>query len=205
MGEACVDLRSGVWYTAPSFDRPIASREKPINKEFRVNEQILRYHRDYPRVRDVRVIDENGEQLGIMDVRDAIAVAKERMLDLIEVAPQATPPVCRIMDYGRYKYEQSKRDRESQKKQKAGDLKGVYLRPRTDDHDLAFKLKNAAKFLKDGDKVKFTVRFRSREITHPEFAQRLLDEVATALVDVATVEKPPAMEGRTMTMIMAPK
>lgn len=185
--------------------RSIASREKPINKEFRVNEQILRYHRDYPRVRDVRVIDENGEQLGIMDVRDAIAVAKERMLDLIEVAPQATPPVCRIMDYGRYKYEQSKRDRESQKKQKAGDLKGVYLRPRTDDHDLAFKLKNAAKFLKDGDKVKFTVRFRSREITHPEFAQRLLDEVATALVDVATVEKPPAMEGRTMTMIMAPK
>lgn len=153
----------------------------------------------------MRVIDENGEQLGIMDVRDAIAIAKERSLDLIEVAPQATPPVCRIMDYGRYKYEQAKRDRESQKKQKSGDLKGIYLRPRTDDHDLAFKLKNAIKFLEDGDKVKFTVRFRSREITHPEFAHRLLDEVAEALADKATVEKPAAMEGRTMTMIVAPK
>ncbi|MBM3492951.1 MAG: translation initiation factor IF-3, partial [Armatimonadetes bacterium] len=114
----------GVWYTAPSFDRPKASRGIPINKEFRVNEQILRFHRDYPRVRDVRVIDENGEQLGILDVRQAIAMAKERNLDLIEVAPQATPPVCRVMDYGRYKYEQAKRDKESHKKQKGGDLKG---------------------------------------------------------------------------------
>jgi len=156
-------------------------------------------------VRDVRVIDENGEQLGIIDVRQAIAIARERSLDLIEVAPQASPPVCRIMDYGRYKYEQSKKDKESHKKQKGGDLKGVYLRPRTDDHDLDFKLKNAAKFLKDGDKVKFTVRFRSREITHPEFGRELLAEVAKALEDIATIEKPAAMEGRTMTMIVAPK
>jgi translation initiation factor IF-3 len=153
----------------------------------------------------VRVIDENGEQLGILDVRQAIATAKERNLDLIEVAPQAAPPVCRIMDYGRYKYEQSKRDKESHKKQKGGDLKGLYLRPRTDDHDLDFKLKNAIKFLQDGDKVKFTVRFRSREITHPEFGKKLLDQVAVALAEVAAIEKPAAMEGRTMTMIVAPK
>jgi translation initiation factor IF-3 len=198
-------LGYGVWYTSSSFERSSVSRGTPINKEFRVNEQILRFHRDYPRVRDVRVIDENGEQLGIMDVRQAIALAKERALDLIEVAPQATPPVCRIMDYGRYKYEQAKRDKESHKKQKGGDLKGIYLRPRTDDHDLDFKIKNAVKFLKEGDKVKFTVRFRSREITHPEFARELLDEVARELAEVAVVEKAAAMEGRTMTMIVAPK
>jgi translation initiation factor IF-3 len=156
-------------------------------------------------VRDVRLIGEDGEQLGIIEVRQALAMAKERGLDLIEVAPQAAPPVCRVMDYGRYKYEQGKRDRESQKKQKGGDLKGLFLRPGTDDHDLEFKLKNTMKFLQDGDKVKVTVRFRSREITHPEFGRRLLDRVVEASVDVAVVEKPPSMEGRTMTMILAPK
>ena len=109
------------------------------------------------------------------------------------------------MDYGRYKYEQSKKDKESHRKQKSGDLKGVYLRPRTDDHDLEFKLKNAVKFLMDGDKVKFTVRFRSREITHPEFGRDLLGQVAKALEGVAVIEKPAGMEGRTMTMIVAPK
>ena len=187
----------------------VATSENPrgtsINKEFRVNEQILRYSREYARVRDVRVIDENGQQLGILDVRRALDVARERSLDLIEVAPQATPPVCRIMDYGRYKYEQAKRDREGHKKQKGGDLKGLYLRPRTDDHDIEFKVRNAIKFLQDGDKVKVTVRFRSREITHPEFALKQLQQVVEAAKEVATVEKEPAMEGRTMTMILAPK
>jgi len=151
------------------------------------------------------LIGDDGEQLGIIEVRQALSMAKERGLDLIEVAPQAAPPVCRIMDYGRYKYEQDKRDRESQKKQKGGDLKGLFLRPGTDDHDLEFKLKNTMKFLQDGDKVKVTVRFRSREITHPEFGRRLLDRVVEASQAIAVVEKPPAMEGRTMTMILAPK
>lgn len=155
-------------------------------------------------MRDVRVIDENGEQLGVMNVRDALALAKERGLDLIEVAPQASPPVCRIMDYGRHKYEMAKREKESQKKARSGDLKGVWFRPQTDDHDFNFKVKNALKFLQEGDKVKVTVRFRSREITHPEFARKLLDRVVAALDGVAVVEKPPAMEGRTMTMILAP-
>lgn len=179
--------------------------EGDINKELRVNEQILRYHRDYPRVRDVRLIDENGEQVGIVNVRDALEMAKERNLDLIEVAPQANPPVCRIMDYGRYKYQQAKREREAHKRQKGGDVKGVRLRPGTDDHDFNFKIKNALKFLQGGDKVKITVQFKSREITHPEFGRRLLDRVVEMSQDVATVEKAPSMEGRMMTMILAPK
>jgi translation initiation factor IF-3 len=176
-----------------------------INKDFRVNEQILRYHRDYPRVRDVRLIDENGVQHGVVDVHQALAIARERELDLIEVAPMASPPVCRIMDYGKYKYEQAKRDREAHKKQKGGDVKGVWFRPGTDDHDFEFKVKNALKFLAEGDKVKVTVRFRSREITHPEFGRKLLDRVVELAGDKASVEKPAGMEGRTMTLILAPK
>jgi translation initiation factor IF-3 len=143
--------------------------------------------------------------MGIVAVREALDMAKERGLDLIEVAPTAQPPVCRIMDYGKYKYDQAKKEKESGKKQRGGDVKGIFLRPGTDDHDLEFKLKNAIKFLQDGDKVKFTVRFRSREITHPEFAKKLLDKVVEASATVAAVEKPPSMEGRTMTMILAPK
>ncbi len=139
-----------------------------------------------------------------MNVRDALVLAKERGLDLIEVAPTAVPPVCRIMDYGKHKYETAKKDRESHKKQKGGDLKGVWMRPQTDEHDFKFKLKNALKFLGDGDKVKVTIRFRSREITHPEFARKLLDRVVEAADGIAIVEKAPAMEGRTMTMILAP-
>lgn len=176
-----------------------------INKEFRVNDQILRPHREYQRVRDVRLIDDEGTQHGVVNVRDALQMAKERGLDLIEVAPTAQPPVCRIMDYGKYKYEQSKRERENQKKQKGGDLKGVWMRPGTDDHDLNFKIKNAIKFLEDGDKVKVTVRFRSREMSHPEFAKKLLDKVVEQASAVATVERSPIIEGRTMTMILAPK
>jgi translation initiation factor IF-3 len=156
-------------------------------------------------VRDVRLIDDEGQQLGVVGVRDALTLAQGKGLDLIEVSPTAQPPVCRIMDYGKYKYETAKREKESHQKQKGGDLKGVWLRPGTDDHDLEFKVKNAIKFLKEGNKVKVTVRFRSREITHPEFARKLLDRVIEIAVDVAQVEKAPAMEGRTMTMILAPK
>jgi translation initiation factor IF-3 len=153
----------------------------------------------------VRLIDENGGQVGIVNVRDALSRSQELGLDLIEVAPQAVPPVCRIMDYGKYKYEQAKKDKDAHKKQKGGDLKGVWLRPGTDDHDFDFKIKNAIKFVNEGDKGKVVVRFRSREITHPEFARKLLDRVQEAAADVAAVEKPPSMEGRTMTLILAPK
>lgn len=168
-----------------------------INKDLRVNERI--------RARECRLIDESGQQLGIKDVRDALALAREKGLDLIEVSPTANPPVCRIMDYGKYKYEQGKREREARKRHHVTEVKGIRLKSDTDEHDLQFKLRNAIKFLREGDRVKFTVIFRSREITHPELAKRSLDRLAQEASEVAIVEKPPGMEGRTMTMILSPK
>ena len=140
-----------------------------------------------------------------MPGREALDMARERGLDLIEVAPTAQPPVCRIMDFGKYKYEQAKREREAQKKQRMTEMKGIKMRPGTAEHDFQFKLKNVLKFLKEGDKVKITVIFRSREITHPEFARKSLDRMSEAIAEIGWVEKPPAMEGRTMTMIVSPK
>lgn len=163
----------------------------------RVNERI--------RARQCRLIDETGAQLGITDVRDALALARGKGLDLIEVSPTAVPPVCKIMDYGKYKYEQGKREREARKKHHISEMKGIKMRPGTDEHDFQFKLKHTLRFLKEGDKVKITVSFRSREITHPEFARRALDRIAEAADDIASIEKPPAMEGRTMTMILSPR
>ena len=164
----------------------------------RINERI--------RAREVRVIDEAGGQLGVMDPRDALAMARERGLDLIEVAANAQPPVCRIMDYGKFKYEQGKREREAAKKQRQSEMKGMTLRPGTDDHDLDFKIKNIVKFLGDGDKVKVTVRFRSREMSHPEFARAALDKIVAAVqsATVGIVERPAIMEGRQMILILAP-
>lgn len=168
-----------------------------INKDFRINERI--------RARECRLIDDAGEQLGVVNTREALSLAREKGLDLIEVSPTANPPVCKIMDYGKYKYEQGKREREARKKSHVSEIKGVKLRPSIDEHDFQFKLKNALKFLQEGDKVKFTVIFRSREITHPEIARRSLDRIAEASADVAVVEKPASMEGRTMTMVLSPK
>jgi translation initiation factor IF-3 len=164
----------------------------------RINDRI--------RVREVRVIDDAGEQLGVMTPREAVDIARSRGLDLIEVAPNANPPVCRIMDYGKYKYEQGKRDREAAKKQRQSEMKGMTLRPGTDDHDLDFKIKNVVKFLADGDKVKVTVRFKSREMSHPEFAQAALGKIVAAVQEAAVgvVERQPLMEGRQMIMILAP-
>ena len=164
----------------------------------RINERI--------RVREVRVIDDVGGQLGVMAPREALDIARERGLDLIEVAPNAQPPVCRIMDYGKYKYEQGKREREANKKQRQSEMKGMTLRPGTDDHDLDFKIKNIVKFLGEGDKVKVTVRFKSRELAHPEFARRALDRIVDAVQKeaVGVVERHPLIEGRQMIMILAP-
>jgi translation initiation factor IF-3 len=153
----------------------------------------------------VRVVDENGVQLGILPTREALQIAQERGLDLIEVAPQANPPVCRIMDYGKFKYQQAKREKEAQKKQHVTEVKAIRVRPGTDDHDLDFKLNNCLKFLKEGDKVKITVLFRSREITRPEMGQKVMEFFSNGCAEVGVVEKPPAMEGRTMTMVLAPK
>lgn len=164
----------------------------------RTNERI--------RVPQVRVIDDKGEQMGIMTPREALGIARERGFDLIEVAPNAQPPVCRIMDYGKYKYEQSKRESEQKKKAHQSELKAMTLRPGTDDHDLDIKIKNIIKFLGDGDKVKVTVRFRSRELSHPEFAHQNLQKIVSGVTGagVGIVERPAILEGRQMIMILAP-
>jgi translation initiation factor IF-3 len=162
-----------------------------------VNERI--------RVREVRLIDDDGTQLGVVPTREALERARSKNMDLIEVAPTAVPPVCRIMDYGKYKYETSKREREAHKKQRAGEMKGIRMRPRTDEHDYLFKLRNTRKFLQEGDKIKATVIFHSREIAHPEFGRSSLERLAQDTADIAVVEKPASLEGRTITMILSPK
>jgi translation initiation factor IF-3 len=153
-------------------------------------------------VREIRLIGAEGEQLGVMAPEQAMDLAREVGLDLVEVAPNASPPVCRIMDYGRYKYEQKKKAGKS--KGHSASLKEIKLRPRTDQHDLEFKLKNARKFLIEGDKVKVTVMFRGREIVHRELGRKQLDVVTQMLGNLATVENPPRMEGRFLSMILVP-
>ena len=162
-----------------------------------VNEQI--------NAREVLVIDADGAQLGVMKTEEALQLAREKKLDLVNVAPSAKPPVCRIMDYGKYRYEQSKKDREARKRQKVTTVKEVKMRPNIDRHDFEVKLKRSKKFLENGDKVKVTIMFRGREITHPELAQRLCKQLAEELNDYAVVEKQARQEGRNMIMILAPK
>lgn len=151
------------------------------------------------------MIGDQGEQLGVMHPRDAMKVAVERGLDLVEVAPGAKPPVCRIMDYGKYKYEQRKKEREAKKNQKTIDVKEVKLRPGIEDHDFNTKVRNAARFLGDGNKVKVTIMFRGREITHPEIGRELCERVAQDVSEIAKVEKAAKVEGRNMTMMLVPQ
>jgi translation initiation factor IF-3 len=139
-----------------------------------------------------------------MPAAEALQIARERGTDLVEVAPNATPPVCRLMDYGKFLYERSKREREARKSQKQAEVKEIRLRPKTGEHDIAYKVRDARRFLQKGAKVKVRIRFRGREITHPEVAKELLDRIAEDLSDVAMVEQAGQMEGRTMLMILAP-
>ncbi len=155
-------------------------------------------------MREVRLIDENGTQVGIITTRDALDMAHERDLDLVEVAPNASPPVCRLMDYGKYRYEQTKKEREARKNQKQVELKEIRMQPRTDTHDLQVKVNNARRFLEDGHKVKFSVRFRGREITHPEIGRDMLEQIAEDLRDHGVLEQKPTLEGRAYSLIMAP-
>jgi len=157
------------------------------------------------RVREVSLIGNNGEQLGVFPTQEALNMAEEKDQDLVEVAPNSSPPVCRIMDYGKFKYQQSKRAHEAKKKQKIIHVKEVKLRPNTDQHDYDFKLKNAFRFLESGDKVKVLVFFRGREIVHRENGQKLLVRVTETLEDIAVVEQEAKQEGRTLCMIFAPK
>ena len=156
------------------------------------------------RAREIRVVDVDGTQLGVMTPPEAIERAADQGLDLVEVAPNAQPPVCRIMDYGKYKYEQKKKKGAGKAKAHAATMKEVKVRPRTDEHDLDFKLRNARKFLTEGDKVKVTLMFRGREIVHKELGHDQLKRVQEMLGDIATVENPPRLDGRFMSMILVP-
>ncbi len=168
-----------------------------INKGLQVNEEI--------RAKEVRVISETGEQLGIMNFREALRLAQERNLDLVNMAPTAKPPVCRIMDYGKHMYEQSKQEREARKKQKVITIKEIRLTPTIDEHDLQVKIKAAHRFLSDGDKVKATVRFRGREITHANLGKEALGKLAQGVAEVGAVEREARIEGRNMIMILTSK
>ncbi|MDD2211991.1 MAG: translation initiation factor IF-3 [Clostridia bacterium] len=172
-------------------------RCKVISKELRVNERI--------RSREVRLVSETGEQLGIMSPKEAMKIALSKGLDLVEIAPNAKPPVCKIMDIGRFKYEQSKREKEARKKQRVINVKEVKLRPNIETHDFQVKTRNAIRFLEDGDKVKVTIMFRGREVSHPELGRELLEKVVEMVSDYAVVEKHPKLEGKNMTMFLSPK
>lgn len=168
-----------------------------LHREFRVNEGI--------RAREVRVVTAEGEQLGIMPTADALRLARERELDLVEVAPEAIPPVCRIMDFGKYKYQQSRRAKDARKKQTIIQVKEVKMGPKTDEHDYQFKARHVRRFLEGGNKAKVTIRFRGREMAHTELGRRLLDRISRDMADIATIESHAKLEGRNLVMILTPK
>ncbi|HEY0798438.1 MAG TPA: translation initiation factor IF-3 [Candidatus Baltobacteraceae bacterium] len=168
-----------------------------IARPLRVNEQI--------RIRQVRVIDDEGAQLGVMPTEQALALSQQKGLDLIEVSPTAIPPVCRIGDYGRLKYEQSKKDKDARKKQKNWELREVKLRPKIETHDYETKARMAERLLMDGGKVKVTIMFRGREITYTGFGKRLLDRMSADMAPIAIVERDAKLEGKNMFMILAPR
>lgn len=170
---------------------------KIISKEFLVNEEI--------REKEIRVINADGAMLGILSSRDALKLAEEKELDLVMISPNATPPVCKIMDFGKFIYEQSKKDKEAKKKQKVVSIKEIRLSPTIEEHDISIKANNARKFLLDEDKVKVTVRFRGREADYAFIGEKILQSFVVKLEDVCVVEKPAKLEGKNMTMILAPK
>lgn len=183
-----------MWARSLLFCSIHKGNDRIADRELRINEKI--------RAREVRLIGDAGEQLGIVAIEDALNSARNSNLDLVEVAPTADPPVCRILDHGKYVYEQTKKQREARKHQKNTLLKEVRFRPKIDRHDVAFKTNQVARFLGNGDKVKITVMFRGREITHPELGRKILDNVCEFLGESAVVERSAIMEGRFMSMIL---
>ena len=167
------------------------------NKELQINEEI--------RDKEIRVIDADGSQLGIISTKDAMKIAIDKNLDLVKIAPQAAPPVCRIMDYGKYRFEQAKQEKEAKKNQKVIEIKEVRLSLNIDTNDFNTKVNHAIKFLKDGNKVKVSVRFRGREMAHSQMGTVLMQRFTDAVAEVGTVEKQPKMEGRSMTMFISAK
>jgi len=180
----------------PVFFVPSSNGDVAINEKLRVNRQI--------RISPVRVITPDGEQAGILPIERAMEIAEEQGLDLVEVAPLARPPVCRIMDYGKFKYEEQRQAREARKRQHHVQIKEVKMRPGIEDHDFDFKTRHARRFLEEGNKVKLTMMFRGRQMAHPEFGRQVLDRVSAMLQDVSKVEQHPQLEGRSMVMVLAP-
>jgi translation initiation factor IF-3 len=174
---------------------PITTPSKPVR--VRVNEAI--------RAKEIRVVDEDAGQLGIMTPEQALSLARSRELDLVEVAPGANPPVCRIMNYGKFQYQKSKRAHEAKKHQKQVVLKEIKFRPKTEEHDFSFKKNNIVRFLAEGNKAKASIVFRGREMTHQELGRKLMDRLVGELADVAEVERPPKMEGYSLVAIFLPK
>ena len=167
------------------------------DKDLRINEQI--------RVREVRLIRDEGEKQGVMTTLEALEIAREQGLDLVEVAPQANPPVVKVLNYGKFKFENEKKVRDSKKKQKLLKMKEIRMQPKIDDHDLDFKSRHIKEFLADGNKVKVTIRFRGRELAHTELGYDVLKDVLTRIEGSYNMDKPPAMEGRFMSMVLSPK
>ncbi len=168
-----------------------------IKQELRINDEIS--------AKEVKLIDESGAQLGVMSLDEALKIAEEKELDLVEVAPGTEPTVCKIMNYGKYKYEQARKEKEAKKKQKVVDVKEIRLSSTIDTHDFEFKAKNARKFLEDGDKVKATIKFKGREVNNTSFGANVLNKFAETLSDVGTVDKAPKLEGKSMILLINPK
>ncbi len=168
-----------------------------ISKGVRINDRI--------RVKEVRVVNPDGVQLGVLPIEEALQRASSLGFDLVEVAPDARPPVCRIMDYGKYRYEQSKKARAARKKQTIIQVKEIKLRPKTEEHDFQFKARHAERFLTEGNKVKVTLMFRGREVLHMDLGRKLLDRFVEVLKDAAAVEQSPRLEGRSMVLLLSPK
>jgi translation initiation factor IF-3 len=192
--------RPSTFQPRPPSSRPYPPRDRNFNKDdkddVRLNERI--------RVPQVRLIDENGEQVGIVPTQQALQMARDKGLDLMEVAAGASPPVCKICDYGKFKYEKKKKEAQARKNQVVVKVKEVQLRPNTDEHDLSYKIKNAQEFIEEGDKVKFTILFRGREIAHTEPGFKLCKEVIERVGEAAIVELAPKLEGKKLMMILAP-
>jgi translation initiation factor IF-3 len=196
-------IRRRVWYHSPAKNQPCAGRpfldheEKLISaNEFRVNEGI--------RVPEVRLIGPDGGNVGVVPIRQALQIARDADMDLVEVSPNAAPPVCRVMDFGKFIYERAKKDREAKKSQTKIEVKEIRLRPKTNEAHRGFKVDDARRWLLQGHKVRVTVKFRGREMDYPEIALEDLREIAQALADVAVIEVPPQMEGRTMLVVLSP-
>ncbi|MBI4508658.1 MAG: translation initiation factor IF-3 [Deltaproteobacteria bacterium] len=170
---------------------------EPSSDSYRVNRRI--------RVPEVRVISDDGTQLGVLPTHEALRLAEEKGLDLVEVSPKAAPPVCRIMDYGKFKYEQAKKSQQARKHASVIELKEIKFRPKTDDHDYEFKLRHIRRFLEEGNKVRLVVQFRGREVVHPETGKAMLDKVVRGCMDIAHVEQMALMDGRRMVMVVSPR